>query len=99
MGHGHDVEAVATRPAQRLGRVTGDPDGWGGLLHWPRIDRHVLELPEPALVVEALVCPRLEHDVGRLLETVAALLTPYAVDLEVDGRVAEADAELQPPAG
>src|SRR4030095_10897579 len=34
MGHGHDVEAVATRPAKRLGRMTGDPNGWGGLLHW-----------------------------------------------------------------
>ena len=73
MGHGHDVEAI-TRPAERARRPRWV--GWAAALG--AVDRHVLELPEPALVkrsfVHALTRPRPPPRSGSR----QALLTRYA---------------------
>src|SRR5688572_17920089 len=96
MGRGHDVEAVASGPAQGLRRVTGHPHARARLLHWPRVDRHVLEVPELALVREAVSRPGLGDDLSMLRESLAGLLPRDTEDGVIARRVPQAHAELQP---
>ena len=99
MAHGHDVVAVAAGPTQSLRRGARHPDERQRLLHGTRVQGDLLEPPEVARMAEAFPGPRLDDDVMGFLVARPPLLLRRLEDTVVQGRVAQADAELQSSAG
>ena len=62
------------------------------------VDRHVVDLPEGAVEVDALLCPCLEQDVHALLQAFAALLLRHGVTVKLHRAIPAAEANDQPPA-
>src|SRR6266550_3738220 len=99
MANGHDVIALASRPSQTFGGSAGHPDRRVRLLHGPRVERQLIELPKLAFVADPRVAPGLENDVDRLAQPLAVIFPRDAEHLIVYLGVARADTELQSSTG
>ena len=96
----HQVAAVASRPAIGLRRrQRRDVDRRHRLLQRARPDRVRIERPVLAVVDDAVLGPEPADHLPRFLEALARLLRGHAHGLEVVGRDAAPDAEVEPPAG
>src|SRR5438270_450596 len=94
--HDHQVKAVARRVDERLlGRDGGDPDRRMRLLHDPRHEVDVLEIPVLALGRDSLLAPQASNHADRLLEALPALRHRHAIDLELLRQESAAEAGVQ----
>src|SRR5206468_7960491 len=90
-------ERVPHAPDHRERVVGGSrhPDRWVGLLIGPRHHREIVEREVFSGVREAVLRPRLQDDVERFLEALAALVVADAVARVGAGKAAAPDAEVE----
>src|SRR5438105_780326 len=99
MRHRHDARPVATGPSEGVRRDTGHPERWIRSLNRLRIDRYLFRPPVRTVMAPRVLRPGFEDDVRRVVEAPSTLLPIDAEDLKIQRRVAQADAEVQPPTG
>ncbi len=87
MSDGHDVIAVASRPAQRARGSPRYPDRRMRLLHGPWVQDYFLELPIFSPVTKSFIRPGLDYYFVRFIHPVPAFRSRYSVDSIVQIRV------------
>ena len=96
---GNQRKAQLAHNAEGIRRVGRNADGRVRLLVGTRRHHHIVHIVIVAVVVKAVVAPRLENDVQGFGETLPAFVIGNIIALIRAGKTAASDAEIQPPPG